>query len=213
MKRINKIYILLLIPIILFVVSYYPFSYVVKKAKFHEKWVQIVAGIENVAENKESESDFYSSDLLIQILHVYETDGLFIAKYDKDLTLLSDPQINAWTTFNPLDFNEFFATVFNHSKKEFQVTFRPDGESARKAYIYFRWVNQGSKRYLIVVASSHKALQTNIEYSILIYYMTSLLFIIASVLVVVLLIYQYEITKIRQFVKNDGGKEDAIKHE
>ena len=192
MKRIKVLFI---IPVLLTILSYFPLNEAVKKAKFQEKWLDIVSGLESITGNSEFLDELYGSNekpnaaVIAQMLHLYETDGLYISEYNQQYQLQSDPEMNAFTTFNPMAFSSFYEDVIHNEKGESIIHYAPIGEQSRDVYTYFRWLpgRTYDKEYLIIIASSVYALKTRYAPHVVIVYMISLSLIVASIILVVLI--------------------------
>lgn len=218
-KHLNLPRLLFIFPLLLLAISFYPLSVTITNAKFNEEWQSIKAGINNIADNSlflhdlYGNTDFLRSNQTVHIVHLFAPDGLWIAQFDPDLVMVSNPGFNSFSRFNPMAYPQIVDTIkwamTNEDKPsgEFVVKFSPDNKSVRNVHVYFRWVQHfhiksGEEcHYLIVVASSLEALQTIIEPSVILVFSIFLIAIIILFAVAVVINY----TSDMQTVKESGN--------
>lgn len=193
------------------VLSVIPLNIAVRRAKFFEEWAKTKTGINNISNNSLLLHDLYGnqdslrSNQTTHILHLFNVPGMWIGEYDSQLRLTSNPAYNSFSRFNPFVYKEVFEAITSKNDGEFKLKFSPDDKSTRYVYLYFRWTHHVHLRtgeechYLMIVASSVEALETIIEPSVVLVFMTALVVIVSLFAVSAFLNYSYDMNKLRDF--------------
>ena len=221
MKKQQVSKLLFIFPIMLTIFSYFPLSQAVRIAKFDEKWIDIKRGVDAVTSSSLFIDKFYTADgkhdvnLLAHMLHLYETDGLYICQYNENFHIQTDPELNNFTTFNPMAYSDFQEVFREQDHGEVVVRYKPLDpelkEPARDVYTYFKWLpgDWQSEKYLLIIASSIYALKTQYSPFVVIVYLVSLAVIVASIIMVVLINNHFEIKAVKNLA-NRGNEVRSI---
>ena len=223
MKKQHASKLLFIFPVLLTVFSYFPLSQAVKIAKFEEKWLDIKRGVDAVTSSSLFIDRFYTADgkhdvdLLSHMLHLYETDGLYICQYNENFSMQTDPELNNFTTFNPMAYSDFQEVFRKYDHGEVVVRYKPLdpdlNEPSRDVYTYFKWLpgDWQSEKYLLIIASSIYALKTQYSPFVVIVYLVSLSVIVASIIMVVLINNHFEIAVVKRLA--DRGSTIELKND
>ena len=211
------------LPLLFTVISFYPVSIANRNSRFREEWIHIKEGIDNIADNSLRLHDLYGnedgylrSNQTVDIVHLFEMEGLWIAQYNSDLVQVSDPEINNFSLFNPMAYPWMLDAITKAKTSdvphgEFMVKYSPDSQSIRDVYVYYRWVVHFHEKsgeqchYLIVVASSLQVLKTIVDPNVILVYAVSLMAIIILFAIAVFVNYSSDMKTISEMGR---GKND-----
>ena len=161
-----------------------------------EKWIGIKNGAEALANHTElfyglcNDVDIAHNSLMINLTGIYESNGVFIGLFDKELNLITEKENVFGMGWNPFLQKSFREEVMQNNSGDHLLH--------GSINVFFRWVNlDQNERYIVLIAMSKETVRVYVTNQVVASISLMILVVTISVVAVTLVVIKTEIFRLK----------------